>query len=140
MKKIIKFLLVISLTLFLASCGNQDNKKIEEPQLKDGTYLGESTPDERGGFVRVKIEVKDSKIADCTMENIDGDGNIKDENYGKSANEGLYKIAQNAIKLAESYPKDLVEVGSVEGVEAITGATETHKQFVEACHKALEEK
>lgn len=140
MRKFLSFLTIICLSISLSSCSNSDeNKNIEKPKLDDGIYTGKSSPDERGGYVNVEIEVKDNKIIDCKMENIDGDGNIKDENYGKSANEGLYKIAQNAIKLSESYPKDLVEVGDINGVDAITGATETHKQFVEAVKNALNE-
>ena len=77
------------------------------------------------------ISVKDNKIESCTMQNIDGDGKEKDESYGQSQNEGLYKIAQQAINLAKSYPDRLVEKGSPEGVDVISGATETYKQFIE---------
>lgn len=55
----------------------------------------------------------------------------------KAKNEGLYKIAQQAINLAKSYPDRLVEKGNPEGVDVISGATETYKQFIEACNNAL---
>lgn len=137
MRKIFNALIILSLGLVLVAC--EGDKKEEAPSVsyKDGTYHGESVKDERGGLVKVDISVKDNKIESCTMQNIDGDGKEKDESYGQSQNEGLYKIAQQAINLAKSYPDRLVEKGSPEGVDVISGATQTYKQFIEACNNAL---
>lgn len=137
MRKILNALIILSLGLVLVACGGDKKEEAPSVSYKDGTYHGESAKDERGGLVKVDISVKDNKIESCTMQNIDGDGKEKDESYGQSQNEGLYKIAQQAINLAKSYPDILVEKGSPEGVEVISGATETYKQFIEACNNAL---
>ena len=137
MRKILNVLIILSLGLVLVACGGDKKEEAPSVSYKDGTYQGESAKDERGGLVKVDISVKDNKIESCTMQNIDGDGKEKDESYGQSQNEGLYKIAQQAINLAKSYPDILVEKGSPEGVDAISGATETYKQFIEACDNAL---
>ena len=137
MRKILNALIILSLGLVLVACGGDKKEEAPSVSYKDGTYQGESVKDERGGLVKVDISVKDNKIESCTMQNIDGDGKEKDESYGQSQNEGLYKIAQQAINLAKSYPDRLVEKGSPEGVDVISGATETYKQFIEACNNAL---
>ena len=137
MRKILNALIILSLGLVLVACGGDKKEEAPSVSYKDGTYHGESVKDERGGLVKVDISVKDNKIESCTMQNIDGDGKEKDESYGQSQNEGLYKIAQQAINLAKSYPDRLVEKGSPEGVDVISGATETYKQFIEACNNAL---
>ena len=137
MRKFLNVLIILSLGLVLVACGGDKKEEAPSVSYKDGTYHGESAKDERGGLVKVDISVKDNKIESCTMQNIDGDGKEKDESYGQSQNEGLYKIAQQAINLAKSYPDILVEKGSPEGVEVISGATETYKQFIEACNNAL---
>lgn len=137
MRKILNALIILSLGLVLVACGGDKKEEAPSVSYKDGTYQGESAKDERGGLVKVDISVKDNRIESCTMQNIDGDGKEKDESYGQSQNEGLYKIAQQAINLAKSYPDRLVEKGSPEGVDVISGATETYKQFIEACNNAL---
>ena len=137
MRKILNALIILSLGLVLVACGGDKKEEAPSVSYKDGTYQGESAKDERGGLVKVDISVKDNKIESCTMQNIDGDGKEKDESYGQSQNEGLYKIAQQAINLAKSYPDRLVEKGSPEGVDVISGATETYTQFIEACNNAL---
>ena len=137
MRKFLNVLTIFSLGLVLVACGGDKKEEAPSVSYKDGTYHGESAKDERGGLVKVDITVKDNKIESCTMQNIDGDGKEKDESYGQSQNEGLYKIAQQAVNLAKSYPDILVEKGSPEGVDAISGATETYKQFIEACNNAL---
>lgn len=137
MRKILNALIILSLGLVLVACGGDKKEEAPSVSYKDGTYHGESAKDERGGLVKVDISVRDNKIESCTMQNIDGDGKEKDESYGQSQNEGLYKIAQQAINLAKSYPDRLVQKGSPEGVDVISGATETYKQFIEACNNAL---
>ncbi|MEJ8752063.1 FMN-binding protein [Lagierella sp. ICN-221743] len=138
MRKILNVLIIFSLGLVLVACGGDKKEETPSVSYKDGTYHGESAKDERGGLVKVDITVKDNKIESCTMQNIDGDGKEKDESYGQSQNEGLYKIAQQAINLSKSYPDRLVEKGNPEGVDVISGATETYKQFIDACNNALD--
>ena len=71
------------------------------------------------------------------------DGTEKDENYGKAkegaTNQGLYKIAQAAVKNSQEYPKLLIEKGDIKDVEAISGATVTYASFTEAVNDALKD-
>lgn len=139
MKKILSIFLIVLIGLNLVACGSQEKDKSLAVAYKDGTYTGQSSKDDRGGYIKVEIIVKDSKIESAIMENIDNDGKEKDETYGQSQNEGLYKIAQQAINLAKSYPDELVKNGSPEAVDVISGATESYTQFIEACDIALDQ-
>ncbi|MGP1406277.1 FMN-binding protein, partial [Filifactor alocis] len=58
--------------------------------------------------------------------------------YGKdTGNPGLIKIAQDAIKNAQDYPKQLVSTNDIEQVEVISGATNSYDLFKEAVNNAL---
>lgn len=137
-----KTLLLIAAALLLTACGNKDNSASTDG-YKDGTYHGESQVDEWGGKVTTDITVKDGKIVEANLKNLLADGSEKDENYGKAkegaTNQGLYKIAQEAVKNSQEYPKLLIEKGKIEDVEAISGATVTFKSFKEAVNDALKD-
>lgn len=137
MKKLV-FLLVL-LTILTVACGKKTVK--EATVYHDGSYTGESTPDEWGGKIVVHLKIKDEKIVTCTMENLNEKGEEKGEDYGKTegkiTNPGLYQIAQNAIALAKEYPKELVETQDLQQVEVISGATVSHIAFQEAVTQAL---
>lgn len=145
MKKIVKSFAVLSAVVLCATsmygCSGQ-KKSDSAASYKDGTYEGESKPDEYGGIVKVSVIVKDSKISEVIMQNLDSNGEEKGEDYGKQdgeiKNEGLYKIAQDAVKNSKEYPTKLVETQDLEQVDAIAGATESNVAFKEAVKNALE--
>lgn len=130
-------LILIVIAFLFTAC----NKKNDSAYI-DGEYHGESAVDEWGGKVTTDIVIKDGKIIEADLKNLLADGSEKDENYGKAkegaTNQGLYKIAQNAIKNAQEYPKQLVEKQNISEVEVITGATVSHTSFTEAVNNALE--
>lgn len=118
---------------------------------KDGTYEGKSETfdyenedgsDAGNGYGVVKITVKDQKIADCTFETYEPDGTKKDENYGKKqgsvAEKDYYNKAQKAVAACDEYANLLVQNGSLDGIDAISGATKNYEQFCDAVDKALE--
>lgn len=121
-------ILLILLTLILTACG---------AKLEDGSYNGRSTPDSRGAYGEVNVEVEDGKIASAEFLQYNADGTLKDESYGEEAGEESYEKAQNALKYSEQYPEKLVETQDVEKVDAVTGATSSWKQFQEAAKDAL---
>lgn len=146
MKKILLLLLVVVTLLFTACAKKSDNVCTDgscNDVYKDGTYHGESQVDEWGGKVTTDITIKDGKIVEASLKNLLADGSEKDENYGKAkegaTNQGLYKIAQEAVKNSKEYPKLLIEKGKIEEVEAISGATVTFKSFTEAVNDALKD-
>ena len=123
--------------LGLSACGGGG-------ELKDGTYTGQSSNFEGdavdgAGYGVATITIKDGAITDCTFETYELDGNKKDENYGVSlsGNQNKYTKAQNAVKACPEYAKALVEAGSLDGVDTISGATVNYDQFCEAVDDAM---
>ncbi|MBP2634401.1 MAG: FMN-binding domain protein [Firmicutes bacterium] len=51
----------------------------------------------------------------------------------------LYMVAQHAVKGTATYAPKLVEVQSMDKVDAVSGATVSYKQFLEAGKKALDQ-
>ncbi len=115
----------------LSSCGGGD-------KYKDGTYTGTSVDEEQGSSMYVEITITDGAISDCKMVAKDKEGNIKDENYGKSAGGALYEKAQRAVKGMKEYPELLIEAGNPDDVDAVAGATVSGQQFKLAVKAALE--
>lgn len=148
---------VALLSLTLVGCGakndakentaKENNKKIEATNnaktteeamaLKDGTYTGKSSEDDYGGHMEVTITVADGKITDTEVKNLQKDGSEKGEDYGKEAGEEGHKTAQMTLEASQTYGQELTEKGSVEEVEAVTGATQSYNQFVEAANDAI---
>lgn len=155
MKKLLPILLAF--TLVLTACGNKNNaeKKNEganagtqteaqaQAELKDGTYTGVSEKDEHGGYMETTITVENGKITDATLKNFDADGTEKGEDYGKVDGEikdqAMYDKAQQSLVGAAEYPKQLVEKGSVDALEAVSGATSSLESYKDAANKALEQ-
>ncbi|MDR1251936.1 MAG: FMN-binding protein [Treponema sp.] len=125
--------LVFAAVFLMAGCGNSG--------YKDGTYSGRSGPDDDGAFGEVTLTIADGKITGCGFVTWQKDGSIKDENYGKIngeiANRSYYEKAQLAVTAMEKYALDLSTTGSLNDVEAVTGATIAYNQFREAAEEAL---
>lgn len=157
MKKKLTMATVAMLSLTLVGCGGaknnakgnvakENNKKVETTAnaktetaatLKDGTYTGKSSTDDYGGYIEVTVTVADGKISDAVVKNLDKEGKEKGEDYGKEAGEDGYKTAQMTLEASQKYGKDLKEKGSVEEVTAISGATQSYNQFLEAANDAV---
>lgn len=140
MKKIIClfFVAVLALGLF-SGCG----KSSGSASYKDGTYTGKSSEDDKGAYGEATVTIRDNKITDCRYVTWQSDGTEKDEEYGKVngeiSNRDYYDKAQLAVKAMQQYALELVNVQKPEEVDAISGATISHGQFVEAVKDALEE-
>ncbi|WP_295149908.1 FMN-binding protein [uncultured Peptoniphilus sp.] len=157
MNKKITLASVALLSLTLVGCGakndakdkavKENNTKVEANnvektteealELKDGTYTGKSSEDDFGGHMEVTITVADGKITDTEVKNLQKDGSEKGEDYGKEAGEEGHKTAQMTLEASQTYGQELTEKGSVEEVEAVTGATQSYNQFVEAANDAI---
>ncbi|MDR1510751.1 MAG: FMN-binding protein, partial [Synergistaceae bacterium] len=85
--------------------------------------------------------ITDGKVTDCSYVTWQKDGTIKDENYGKTdgeiSNPEFYEKAQLAVDAMEQYARQYAEAGDLAGVDAVTGATISYDQFVEAVEDAL---
>ncbi len=132
---------VISAVMILpmSGCGEDSTPS----SYKDGTYTGRSADreaDEDGngaGYGEVQITVKDNKITECTFKTYELDGTLKDETYGADLTKENRLKAQKAVQSADKYADFLVKSGSLDGVDAISGATISYGEFKEAVNNAL---
>ena len=108
-------------------------------KLKDGTYEGRSSVLEANvdgdGYGVVVITVEGGKITDVQFQAYQVDDTPKDKDYGKDG--AYYGVAQKVVSAGDDYAAALLESGSVDGVDAISGATFLYDQFVEAAEDAL---
>ena len=137
----------VVLSMALAGCGGGSSKAVS---YNDGTYevksevhesLDESGEDTGNGYGVVSITIKDGVITDCKFDTYEPDGTYKDDQYGMKegavANRDYYNKAQKANAAREEYASMLVANGSLDGIDAISGATINFEEFTEAVEDAL---
>ena len=140
--RITALMLALVMSLVLAACGGGASSSAAS-SYADGTYSGRSSDfdeDESGngsGYGEVEIEIKDNQIVGCTFTMYELDGTVKDDTYGADLSQENRLKAQKAVQSADKYAAALVEAGSTDGVDAITGATISYNEFVEAVNDAL---
>ena len=132
--------------LLLCACGGGGN-------YADGTYTAQSEVYEGlegddnleggDGYGVVTITVKDNVITDCEFTTYMTDGTVKGEDYGKQngeiANQDYYNKAQRAVRASQNYAEQLAAKGSLDAVDAISGATISYQEFQEAVKTALKQ-
>jgi major membrane immunogen (membrane-anchored lipoprotein) len=135
--RIVGIALLAVATLSLGACGGSGNVETHE----DGVYTGVSSEDDDGAYGEVTIIVEGGAITDCTFVTWQKDGSFKDENYGKVngeiSNRDFYDKAQLAVAAMAQYADALVETQSPDAVDAVSGATIAHGQFLEAVADAF---
>ena len=147
-RKIIAFAVLVCALAALMACGSgngggNNNNPAPASGYKDGTYTGRSSDfqaDESGngaGYGEVSIEIKDNKVVSCEFKLYELDGTLKDETYGADLSQENRLKAQKAVQSAEHYAAMLVDGGSLDGVDAISGATISYNEFLEAVNDAL---
>lgn len=124
----------------LAGCGGGNSTSgAAFGNLKDGTYTGQSSTLDANvdgdGYGIISITVENGKIVDAKFEAFQPDGTPKDKDYGK--NGAYYAVAQKAVSAGDDYTAALIESGSPDGVDAVSGATYLYDQFIEATNDAL---
>ena len=129
--------------LALVACGGSAS-------LKDGTYTGQSAvweDEDEGngnGYGVAEVTITDGKISACTFTTYEPDGTQKQgEEYGmvngKIGNQDYYNKAQRALAANEVYADQLVQNGTVDGVDLVSGATISYGEFQEAVNNALDQ-
>lgn len=133
----------VSLTtaVLLAACSPPELVDMSVP-MNDGQFTGSSNPDEQGAVGTVTITVEGGKIVSTTYETVEKDGQIKDEDYGKTTggevgNAEFYQRAQAAVASYDQYSEKLTEVQNPTEVDVISGATVAHSQFLQAAVRAV---
>lgn len=135
--------LAVGLTIALTACGGSVS-------YKDGVYTGQSQvweDEEEGngnGYGVAEVTITDGKISACTFTTYEPDGTKKEgEAYGmvngKIGNQDYYNKAQRALAANEVYAEQLVNVGNVDGVDLVSGATISYSEFQEAVQNALDQ-
>ncbi|MBB6622105.1 FMN-binding protein [Clostridium gasigenes] len=110
MKKITTILATIAISAsMLVGCGGG--------KYNDGTYTGEGQG--ASGKIKVEVTVQKGKIADIKLV---------EHNETKTLVDG---VKDNVIP-------EIIKKQSVEGVEAVSGATNSSKGVIEAVNKAIE--
>lgn len=133
----------IACALVLAACGGSVT-------YKDGTYTGKSAvweDEDEGngnGYGVAEVTITDGKISDCTFTTYEPDGTQKQgKEYGmvngKIGNQDYYNKAQRALAANEVYAEQLVQTGTVDGVDLVSGATISYSEFQEAVGNALDQ-
>ncbi|MDR3349088.1 MAG: FMN-binding protein [Acidaminococcales bacterium] len=129
---------LVAALAFAAGCGSGAGAG-----YKDGVYRAVSSKDQRGAYGEITITVKGGEISDSKYVTYlkEGEGKIKDQDYGKVngaiSNRDFYNKAQFAVKAMQLYNDKLKQNKTPKGIDALSGATESYRQFMEAADKAL---
>ncbi|MDR1506388.1 MAG: FMN-binding protein [Treponema sp.] len=119
--------------LFLAACGNAE--------LRDGVYAGRSGEDDTGAWAEVSVTISQGKVQACKFISRQKDGTVKGEDYGKIngeiSNRDFYEEAQLAVAAMKKYNAEYLKAGNLDDVQAVSGATNSYNQFLEAVDDAL---
>ena len=135
--------LALAACLGLTACGGGVT-------YKDGTYTGQSAvwedaEDGNGnGYGVATITIKVGKITACEFSTYEPNGTLKEgAEYGmvngKIGNQDYYNKAQKALAANPMYAEQLVNTGTVDGVDVISGATISYGEFEEAVRNALDQ-
>jgi len=127
-------------SLGLSACGGSGGSPSgASGAYKDGTYTGQSSTLEANvdgdGYGIITITIENGKIVSADFQAYLPDGTPKDKDYGKDGTR--YAVAQKAVSTADDYVTDLLETGTPDGVDAVSGATYLYDQFIEATNDAL---
>lgn len=109
--------------------GDNQNAAGTAEDLKDGTYEAESAHTEHGWYT-AKVTIEGGKYTDIEFIKYDGEG--------KEVDLTEYKHPP-AVEAMEQYPKQLLETQDASKVDVISGATSTHKDFLEIMAKIREQ-
>ena len=105
---------------------------------RDGVYEGEYCSENGGGGTKVVLKIENNVIVDCQMTATDAEGHVKDESYGKNDSEANYRLCQISVAGMRQYPGELLKVQDIDKVDAVSGATVTHREFQIAVRQALQ--
>ena len=126
-------------TFLLGGCGGAEPAA---SSLADGHYTGQSATESDGSYATVAFTVSGGTVTDASFVVRDADGTPHDENYGlgsdgKPADQQFYQRAQNAIAAEHEFITQFEQTGDQNRVEAIAGASLSHRLFLDAVAEAI---
>ncbi len=135
---------VMTAALALTACGSASYKD-GEYTARSAEYISDQASEEESeanGYGEITIKIEGGRITDCKFSTFQLDGTPKDENYGKVdgevKNRDFYNKAQRARAACDNYAEQLKSKGSIDEVDAISGATINYNEFKEAAANALD--
>lgn len=110
--------------------------------LPDGSYTGQSATEDDGSYGVVTFTVAGGAVSGASFVVYDQDGTPHDADYGKAsdgtvADQQFYQRAQNAIAAEREFVAEFGETGDQSQVEAIAGASLSHRLFLDAVSDAV---
>lgn len=156
MKKLVALVLSVLLVLSLSACGSKkaaepsssdksssntttttDTKSSDAGQLKDGVYKEDGEKGEYG-YNAVEVTVEGGKITKVNLKRMNSDGTEVnyDEWTGVKGADGSTK--PNLKQFREDIASKIIEKQSTDGIDTISGATDSTKAWLELVNKALE--
>ncbi|MDR1580283.1 MAG: FMN-binding protein [Synergistaceae bacterium] len=132
----IAFWIVLAASLTVAFFVRGFPPRSSAPRLRDGYYTAEETGYYRGWREYLTIYVSNGKIVTCEYNAKNASGFIKswDMNYMRNMNE----VCDNyPDKFARNYVHALLTNQTSSGIDAMSGATESHKSFITLADAAL---
>lgn len=153
MKKVLGLVLSVMLILSLSACSGkkeaaapaQDSTQAttqaptqaattaaETPKFKDGVYKADGEK-RQFGYETVEVTVEGGKITKVDLKRMNPDGTEVnyDEWTGKDGKPNLKQFR-------EDLAKQIIEKQATDGIDAVSGATDSTKTWIQAVGKALE--
>lgn len=143
-KKKAALLASVAFAAALSGCGGSAGYKDGTYTARSAEYISGSEAEEESeanGYGEVEITISGGAVTDCKFSTFQLDGTPKDEDYGKVdgeiKNRDFYNKAQRARAACDNYAQQLKAKGSLDEVDAISGATINYNEFKEAASAAL---
>lgn len=139
MKKLLVLSLALVMTLSVAACSSSSKGEsgAETITLADGTYKAEATDAKHGWKDYVVLTVADGTVTDALYESYNVETNsvkTADQEYRES----MEPVSGTYPELyMPAYSTQFVETQDTSKVDVITGATDSHKNFVALTEAAL---
>ena len=143
-KKKVALLASVAFAAALSGCGGSAGYKDGTYTARSAEYISGSEAEEESeanGYGEIEITISGGSVTDCKFSTFQLDGTPKDEDYGKVdgeiKNRDFYNKAQRARAACDNYAQQLKAKGSLDEVDAISGATINYNEFKEAASAAL---
>ncbi|MFZ5354431.1 MAG: FMN-binding protein [Bacillota bacterium] len=106
---------------------------------KDGNYLASGTEDDKGWTPYVSITIENGKISDVIYDEKSSKVFLFKSSYTLYQNQYAEQSGINLTEVYDTLENALISVQTPSAVDAVTGATETHRKFTQLAEQALEQ-
>lgn len=113
-------------------------------QYRDGSYYAELEPDARGRSSLIEITVRGGRVFTVHYDEVerDADGNVTMSKINNYAYAESWRATRDGnvtqFTAVPAYIEQLKQTNDPNRVDVVTGATSTHRGFVEVAREALQ--